>query len=121
MTVRRLQPAPKQWLTQFGGVVQRWFERVTLYMPIQVRVDVTLDPSSVSANTTDEQTFTVSGARQGDMVVVVKPSHTTGLGIVNARVTATDTVGITFMNATGSPIDPPSEEYRIYLQRWNEP
>lgn len=120
MAVRRLYGAPKEWIRGLPGPVARWFERIALYVPIQGRVDVTLDPASVSANTTDEQTFTVDGARTGDMVHVTKPSHTAGLGIVNARVTATDTVAIQFMNTTGSPIDPPSETYRIYLFRWSQ-
>lgn len=120
MAIRRLQPAPRDWLNGLPGKVALWMERLTLNVLITGRVDVTIDPSTVNANTTSEQTFTVTGARDGDDVSVVKPSHTTGLGIVNARVSATDTVAITFMNPTGSNIDPPSEEYRFYLYRWRE-
>lgn len=120
MTIRRLQAAPKQWVQQFESTVQRWLERVSLYILVTGRVDVALDPASVSANTTNEEEFTVTGARTGDGVIVTKPTETAGLVIGNARVSDTDKVSITFGNLTGSPIDPPSETYRIYLLRWKE-
>jgi hypothetical protein len=72
-----------------------------------------LDPASVAALTTAEQTFTVTGLATTDKVFVNKPSNTAGLGIVNARVSAADTLAITFMNCTASPIDAASETYTI--------
>ena len=90
-----------------------WFTELIDSMPRGF--SVTFNPSSVSANSTSEQTFTVSGANTNDVVVVNKPTHTAGLGIVNARVSAADTVAVTFMNTTGSAIDPPSETYTGYL------
>jgi len=98
---------------------QKWYERITQYMPITGRIDKDLNPSSVSANTTEEQTFTVEGARDGDGVIVTKPSHTAGIGIGGARVSATDEIAITFINPTGSNVDPGSETYRIWLIRWS--
>jgi hypothetical protein len=82
-------------------------------------VRVTLSPSSVSANTTAQQTFTVPGVIVGDVVLAVeKPSHQAGLGIVGWRVTAANTVGITFSNNTGSGITPTaSEAYDITVAR----
>lgn len=74
-------------------------------------VSVALTPSAVSANTTAQQTFTVTGVKVGDVVVAVeKPSHQAGLGIVGWRVTAADTVGITFSNNTGAGITPTAGE-----------
>lgn len=74
-------------------------------------VSVALTPAAVSANTTAQQTFTVTGVKVGDVVVAVeKPSHQAGLGIVGARVTAADTVGITFSNNTGAGITPTAGE-----------
>lgn len=72
-----------------------------------------LDPASVAANTTAEQTFTVTGLATTDKVFVNKPSNTAGLGIVNARVSAVDTLAITFGNFTAAPIDAASETYTI--------
>lgn len=81
-------------------------------------VQVAIDVTSKSANTTGEQTVTVPGVKAGDIVVAVnKPSHSAGLGIVNARVSAADTIAITFGNYTGSPIDPASETYTIVIAR----
>lgn len=120
MSERRLPPPPKWGLDRAWKEWEKWFSRVTTHVPLTVRVDATIDPASVSANTTAEEAFTVEGARDGDMVVVTKPTHTAGLGIVNARVSDTDEVSITFMNPTGSGVNPPSETYRFWLMRWNE-
>lgn len=72
----------------------------------------------VGANTTSEQTFTVVGLKTSDLVVINKPSHTSGLIIGNCRVSADDTLAITFGNLTGSDIDPfASEDYTIVAIR----
>lgn len=76
-------------------------------------VQVSLNPASVAANTTAEQTFTVTGLVVGDQVIVSKPTLTAGLGIVNARVSAANTLAITFINCTASPIDAAAENYII--------
>lgn len=82
-------------------------------------VSVALTPSAVSANTTAQQTFTVTGVKTTDVVISVeKPSHQAGLGIVGARVTAADTVGITFSNNTGAGITPTAgETYDFVIAR----
>lgn len=78
---------------------------------------VTLTPSSVGANTTAEQTFTVQGVQVGDSLDVNKASHQTGLSIGNIRVPAPNVLAIQFVNTTGSPIVPASELYIIGGQR----
>jgi len=80
---------------------------------------VTLSPSSVGANTTAEQTFTVNGLLTSDYVNVTKPTTQAGLGIVNARVSAANTLAITFANATASPIVPTAAE--VYLVAVDRP
>lgn len=72
----------------------------------------TLDPASVNANTTAEETVTVYGLRVGDIVFVNKTSHETGLGVVNARVSADNTLALVLMNNTGSGINEASETWR---------
>lgn len=74
---------------------------------------LSIDVASVAANTTAEQTFTVPGLLTGDAVFVNKPSASAGLGVVNARVSAADTLALTFVNATGSPINPAAETYTV--------
>lgn len=80
-------------------------------------VQVTINPAAVSANTTEEQTFTVLGLDISDRCFVSKPSHTAGVGIVNVRVSAADTLAITFMNPTAVAVNPPSETYAIVITR----
>jgi hypothetical protein len=77
----------------------------------------TINPASVAAATSAEQTFTVTGLEVGDIPVVVKPTASAGLGLVNARVSAANTLALTFMNATASPIDAASESYTILAFR----
>lgn len=72
---------------------------------------VTFDPASIAAATTAEQTVTVPGVKTTDAVFVSKPTLTAGVGIAGARVSAADTVAITFINATAGALDPGSESY----------
>lgn len=84
------------------------------------RIDVltaTLDPASIAAATTAEQTFTVNGLKAGDLVFVIKPTVTAGIGIVNSRVSAANTLAIQFVNATAAAVDPPAETYLVLAVR----
>lgn len=84
------------------------------------RLTATLSPALVAANTTAEQSFTVSGVvlATDDCINVRKPTHQAGLGIVNARVTADNTINIVFSNNTGGGITPTaSEAYAFFIWR----
>jgi len=72
-----------------------------------------LTPGSVAANTTAEQTFTVTGLPAGSAVIVNKPSATTGIAIKNARVSAVNTLAIMYENITSAAITPPAETYLV--------
>lgn len=72
-----------------------------------------LTPASVAANTSAEQTFTVTGLISGSSVWVNKSSYTPGLGIGGVRVSGTNTLAINFVNLTAAAIVPPSENYVI--------
>lgn len=76
-------------------------------------LQATLSPAQVAINTTVEQTFTVNGLIVGDFIVVQKPTAQAGLGIVGSRVTAPNTLGITFANVTAGAITPTAGE--VYL------
>lgn len=78
-----------------------------------------LTPAQVAANTTAEQTFTVQGLLTGDLVSVTKPTTQAGLGIVNSRVSAANTLAVTFSNNTGAGITPTAGE--VYLIELNRP
>lgn len=85
---------------------------------LSMLLGVAFSPAAVGANTTAEQTFTVQGLQVGDEVNVTKPTTQAGLGIVNARVTAANTLGITFSNNTGGGITPTAgETYVIAVNR----
>lgn len=74
---------------------------------------VTYDPASVATITTAEDTVTVPGLRVGDVVHVNKPTATTGVGIVNARVSAANTLAVTWVNPTAGSVNPASETYTV--------
>jgi hypothetical protein len=75
----------------------------------------TLSPAQVAADETAEQTFPVQGLSVGDIVLAVnKPTAQAGLGIVGVRVSAANTLAITFANVTAAPITPtPNEVYSV--------
>lgn len=97
---------------------ERWFTLIANTLSKIDVFNVAINPDNISANSTAEQSVTITGVRTGDTVLSVsKPTHTTGLGIVNYRVSAADTVAITFMNNTASDIDASSETYKIVVLR----
>lgn len=89
---------------------------------------ITLSPTSVAPNTVAEQTFasTGIGLLTTDQVTVSKPTTQAGLGIVNARVSAADTLALAFINATAATITPTASEiYTVEVNRvqpnWTKP
>lgn len=71
---------------------------------------VTVTALSVAPNTSAEQTFTVTGVATGQVVQVTKPTSQAGLAVVGMRVSATNTVGITYANDTAATITPTAGE-----------
>lgn len=85
-------------------------------------LQATLSPTIVNTITSGEQTFTVNGLLVGDFVQVQKPTAQAGLGISGARVTAANTLGITFINPTAGNITPTAGEvYLIKVTRQENP
>ncbi len=80
--------------------------------------DFTFDANVTATNTTQESDVTIPGLTTDMFVAVNKSSHSTGVGIVNARVKAADTLSLTYVNATGSGVNPASETYRLF---WFKP
>ena len=101
---------PTNALTSFFTTLQDLVRGVQVF-------EATINPTSVAANTTAEQTFTVTGLETDAAVIVSKPAHTTGLSVGNARVSAQNTLALTFANVTGSAIDPPEETYKVLAIR----
>lgn len=86
---------------------------------IDVLMQASLSPAAVSANTTAEQTFTVNGLAVGDVVGSInKPTAQAGLFIAGVRVSAANTLAITFGNATAGSITPTASEiYSFKISR----
>ena len=85
-------------------------------------VSVTWNPAAVATATTAEQTVTVTGVKVGDVVVAYnKPANTAGAMPVNARVSAADTVAVTFVNPTAGSVDPGSEAWTFVIGRPEQP
>lgn len=85
-------------------------------------VTVTFDPAAVATITVAEQTMTVPGVLVGDIVVAwQKPSTTTGVGVVNARVSAANTLALAFVNPTAGSVNPASESWTFLIARPETP
>lgn len=80
-----------------------------------------INPASVAANTSAEQTFSVPGLKVATDVVLAinKPTVTAGLSIGGFRVSADDTLAITFVNSTAAPIDAAAETYEVVVGTFN--
>ena len=72
---------------------------------------VSITPVSVAAATTVDQSFVVPGVRVGDFVIAGSPTITTGIATGRSRVTAANTVAITFVNVTAGALVPPVGAY----------
>lgn len=71
----------------------------------------TQNPAAVAANATAEQDFTVTGVATGSVLAISKPTVTAGLGIVNVRAKAANTVAVTYINVTAGALDAGAENY----------
>jgi hypothetical protein len=76
-----------------------------------------LTPSAVGGASTSEQSFTVTGLSATDKVVVNGPSPTAGCVPVHARVSATDTLRVTFANVTAGSLTPAAGTYLVLAIR----
>lgn len=81
-----------------GNIISQW------------ALAVTLSPTTCSATTTTLQTFTVTGLQIGDIVGDVTTQvpivATGGLGIINSRVSAANTLQLEYMNPTNGTLTP---------------
>jgi hypothetical protein len=73
----------------------------------------TLNATTCAASTTVEATTTVTGLLVSSSVIVNKPTYTPGLMVLNARVSAANTLAVTYGNFTTSSISVPSEVYTV--------
>ena len=95
----------------------KWLGQLQLRFPKVSTYSVTINPGSIAANDELDETYTVTGLSTNDIVTINPPAMNVGLGIMYARVSATDTLQIRWRNFTGSPINPASGTYRILAIR----
>lgn len=88
-------------------------------------IAINITPTSVAANTTAEQSFTVPGLQISDFVdvyyfgpnVKTPGAQTTGIGIINNRVSTANTLQIGFSNNTAGGVVPAAGIYYMILTR----
>ena len=80
-------------------------------------VTVSANLGSVATITTEEETFTVTGVRVGDFVMVSKSTHKAGYGVCSARVSADDTVAVTIVNPTAGAVDDDADTLVVFWMR----
>jgi hypothetical protein len=74
----------------------------------------TLDPGSINADVVGTVTFTLTGAKAGDMIIMQPPALTAGLAYAGAEVTADNTVTVYLANITEAPVDGASQVWRYF-------
>ena len=80
-------------------------------------VSASITPAATATITCAEQTFTVTGAKVGDFVMVNPPSITAGVSLTCARVSAANTVALTFCNPTAGSLTAPAGTYVFKFSR----
>lgn len=80
--------------------------------------DNTLTPTGTAATTCAEQTFTVAGLETTDyLLAVVPPSQVAGVSPASYRISAKDTLAITFCNPTAATVTAAAGNYKIIAFR----
>lgn len=84
-----------------------------------VRGTVAIDPASIASAAVGETSVTITGATVGDTVVLSPPTAglTAGLGLLDARVSAANTVKVRIANLSGGSVDEPSGTWTYMLIR----
>jgi len=80
-------------------------------------VNAALTPVSVAAATIAEQSFTVAGLQVGDQVGCTKPAMANAVGVLQARVSALNTLTIAYINPTAGALVPTAETYTFNVVR----
>lgn len=109
-------PQQKNWINgqSLTDEAWRWLTQVFHNYPKVSNYSVALNLANVVANTVSRQTFTVTGLNTNDIVIVNSPVLTTGLHMLGpGKVSANDTLELTFWNSTGSDINETSATYKI--------
>jgi hypothetical protein len=80
-------------------------------------ISQTVTPASVGAAVCAEQTFALVGVKPGDHVYMNPAATGNATGVCSCRVTAADTIGITFANPTAGALTPGAGTYTFGILR----
>lgn len=97
----KMRPAWLRWLNNLWASMPRF-------------VTLTHDFGSVSAQSQDTTTVTVTGAQIGDCVIVRPTTAVNGI-ILDGTVTSAETVTVRAVNYSAAPINPGSQVYRVMV------
>lgn len=80
---------------------------------------ISITPAATASATTLEQTFTVPGLLVGDQISNVSPQFaiSTLVDIINARVSANNTLALAFSNNTAGSLTYPSGSFYVEVNR----
>ena len=95
----------------------RWLGGLRDASSKQATYEVSFNPASVPANSMSRQSVTVAGLTTNDIITVNPPALTTGLALIEARVSVANTATFTYLNSTGAPIDEGAGTYLIHSVR----
>ena len=87
---------------------------ITQILLAMTKYSPSLTPAEVAAQTIAEETFTVTGLKTTDVVIINGPADSGSVGIVGARVPAADPLGIRFPNPTAGALTPTAGTYVVY-------
>ena len=77
-----------------------------------------LTPAAVNSASTAEQTFTITGLLTSDQVDITnQPARTGSVCTAGVRVSAANTVAITYINPTAGSLTPPAGNYTFQVWR----
>ena len=76
-------------------------------------IEVSIAPVSVAQDVAAEQTFTVNGLSTKDAVFISPVATGNGTVVGTARVSAADTLAVTYSNPTGGALTPATGTMRI--------
>ncbi len=82
-------------------------------VPYQFCSNVSLNPSSINANSVSVETFTVTGVNLDTMYHCDALSLDAGLFIVGCRPTAANTLELAIWNSTNASVNPAAQDFRI--------
>jgi len=76
----------------------------------------TQNPAAINAGLCAEQAFTVAGVQAGSIIFVNKPTTQVGLGMATGRVSAANTIQVTFYNPTAGNLTPTNPENYLVVE-----